>query len=153
MGGGGNMGTQTDDNWLNAKIIRCPACAAVLFQVDHSPMEDAWRLYCERCPKAALVSFYDRALAPLRAELTRSGDKDRFFRSIEERLRPCDCSGAFLFNAARRCYKCQQVVTKDHWVDLHPSFGGELDAEVSQETIDRFEAHERKFLREDDLWR
>jgi hypothetical protein len=45
------------DDWLRPRLLDCPKCALRLFRIDHSPMMDDYRLYCDRCPRAIEISF------------------------------------------------------------------------------------------------
>ena len=51
---------EADDNWLDAEVVA--GCDERLFAVVHSPMCDDHRLYCDQCPRAIEVSYYDPVL-------------------------------------------------------------------------------------------
>jgi hypothetical protein len=144
---------RAEENWLRAKAVRCPQCETLLFQVDHSPFDDCWRIYCNGCAKSAEVSFYDAVVASVRGLHPPQQDSLKFFREIERRLRPCSCGGSFLFDAVRRCYHCNCAASDDPAVDLHPFTGSELEArEPSEEETAVHDEHRRLFIRSCDLW-
>jgi hypothetical protein len=142
-----------DENWLRAKVVRCTECETLLSQVDHSPLDDCWRIYCGTCANSAEVSFYDDVVTLVRGLHPPQRSKPSFFKEIEHRLRPCACGGSFLFDAARRCYNCNSVVSDDPAVDLHPFTGSELESrDPTEEESAVHDEHSRRFVRMRDLW-
>ena len=104
------MNSDSDDNWLAAARVECPTCSAALFRVNHSPYCDDWRLYCDSCPIAIEVSFYDGHVDDLRKQLP---DHSDLLNAIARDLVPCNCGGSFQYAAARRCFTCKSVVVTD----------------------------------------
>lgn len=148
------MVSDEHENWLDAKVVQCPSCKVPIFQIVHSPFIEAWRIYCNRCPRSVEVSFYDEAVEPVWERFNATGDREQLFREIESMLRPCDCGGAFKFEASRRCFLCHGVVTEATHVDVDPVFGGELEErEPTEEEEELYEEYRQDFIREDDLWR
>ena len=142
-----------DENWLRAKVVRCSQCETLHFQVDHSPMFDCWRIYCNACAKSAEVSFYDQVVALVRGTHPPQYSKSSFFEEIERQLRPCACGGSFLFDAARRCYNCNAVVSDDSAVDLYPFTGCELESrDPTEEESAVYNEYWCRFVRAHDLW-
>ena len=144
---------EPEDNWLEAEVVVCPGCGERLFAVMHSPMCDDYRLYCERCPRAIEISFYDPML---RAEVDRlAGEKtwERVMGAIEPLLQPCQCGGCFLGLAPRHCFTCGVEVPAAAGKDLSPYIGSEDGTrdptEEEQAAFDRFE---REFLGRERLW-
>jgi hypothetical protein len=148
-----------EEGWLRPRVIACPQCATRLFRVDHSPFDDAYLLYCDRCPRAAEVSFYDPGMDRVRRELTRENIPDpgyeALMRGIEARLLPCSCGGRFRHDASRRCFHCgAEVVTGEPGVDLSPYTGCEDQqdrdpTDEEQAVYDRFVA---EFIRKEGHW-
>ena len=149
------MAHDEDDDWLRPRVLDCPGCATPLYKVDHSPMDDCWRIYCDQCPVSVEVSFYDKVVAVIRTEHPIPEQKAAFFQGIENRLGPCDCGGAFRFSAVRRCPTCAAGITDDSDTDLYPFFGSELDhhrdpTDAEQAAYDQWSAH---LVRVNDIWR
>ena len=146
------MNSDSDDNWLDAAHLACPSCCAALFRVIHSPYCDNWRLYCDACPIAIEVSFYDSHVAELRA---RAGDGNpALLDAISRDLAPCTCGGTFHYAAARRCFSCKSAVVTDAGVDLFPFTGCEMSGD--DPTDDQwaiFEDYESQFLVPTAVWR
>ena len=158
MVGEGDDGPAEDDDWLRPRVVTCSGCGISIFQVDHSPFIDGWRIYCDRCPLSVEVSYYDKVVARLDELHPRSKDRKAFFRGIERRLKPCDCGGSFRFRATRRCHGCGAAITDDPDVDLHIYFGAKLEEELKhrdptaaeQAAYDEWQA---RFIKTKDLWR
>jgi ribosomal protein S27AE len=144
-----------DDDWLHPRVLDCPACGLRLFRVDHSPMIDDYRLYCDRCPRAIEISLYDDTLSATERRLPAGHDRRQLMAAVEPRLRPCRCGGRYRDAAPRRCFRCNAEVVADDpaGVDLSPYIGPEdqgrepTDAEQRQ-----FDLHEREFVRTEGLW-
>ena len=151
--------TANEEKWLRPRVIACPQCATRLFCVDHSPFDDAYLLYCDRCARAAEVSFYDSGMVAVRNELKRQGtpspNHEALMRGIEGRLLLCSCGGCFRHDASRRCFRCgAEVVTGEPGVDLSPYTGCEdqqdRDPTAEEQAVyDRFVA---EFIRKVGLW-
>ncbi len=149
----GGAAVEGDDNWLVAEVVCCPGCGVRLFAVLHSPFCDDYRLYCDGCPKAVEVSFYDpvcvRAVDRLPAERT----WEETMSAIEPLLRPCMCGGRFRGAAPRRCFRCGDGVPAASRKDLSPYTGcedtGRDPTPEEQAAYDRFEA---EFIRRERLW-
>ena len=145
-----------DDDWLRPRVVECPGCGTSLFQVDHSPFIDAWRIYCDRCPQSVEVSFYDQVVAPLWDLYPPAEDKDAFFGEIERRLKDCACGGSYRFRATGRCYNCGFEITDDPDVDLYVSFGIQSELEHRDLTPAEqaaFDDWQSRFIRTKDVWR
>lgn len=142
-----------DDNWLNAKVVQCPNCKTSLFQVDHSPMLDNWRLYCDGCPKSVEVSFYDKVVETIRLKFPAASHLNEFFEEIQNQLKDCVCGGRYRFNAVRRCFECGSSVVDDPNVDLYVLTGCELDDRdptAEEEAI--YLDWEKRFVVEKGVW-
>jgi hypothetical protein len=108
-----------DTNWLRLSHITCPGCQREWHRVDHSPMDDDWRFYCDRCGNSVEVSFYDPHVMAI---------PDRYalpyhdlMRAITAKLRPCDCGGRYHHDSPRRCANCLTIlVAGESQVDLYP---------------------------------
>ncbi|MEO7715489.1 MAG: hypothetical protein ABIY70_04765 [Capsulimonas sp.] len=148
-----------DDNWLNASFLNCQNCQVALYRVDHSGFHDCHFLYCDSCAICAEVDFYDPVYAEINRSLVTDAGKSKYrliMDAIEERLKPCDCGGKFLANAARRCYSCAAVVLQDTPdVDLYPAlFGVDPDEhEITEQEEQAAEEFQAKFVRTEDLWK
>lgn len=144
----------SDDNWLNTKVVECPDCSTSIFQVDHSPMDDCWRIYCDQCPKSVEVSFYDDMAQEIQAKFPPLKNGSVFFEKIQNRLRPCDCGGAFRLDAKRRCFHCGTEITADTDINLYRFFGCELgDQDPSEEEQAEYEDWSGEFVRTENIWR
>lgn len=137
--------------WLNPRLLSCPCCDTQLFAVDHSPFHDEWYLYCDSCACRAEVSYYDPIVGVIEAPTF-----EERCALIERALRPCDCGGAFLFSAPRRCPSCRTVVIDGTTgVDLWPGVGAMLPDERDPTPVELriFAEFEESFIRRKDLWR
>lgn len=143
------MADSDDDNWLAAEVLACPGCGARLFAVLHSPFCDDHRLYCDRCPRAVEVSYYDATYS--RVVDHSASSWDRIMAVIEPLLRPCDCGGPFRGRAARRCPACGVVVPAAADKDLSPYLGDD-DDDPGEENLAAFEAFEAAFIRRAAVW-
>lgn len=147
---------------LHAQHIACPQCGADLFRVDHAPQYEDVVLYCTACARRAEVAFDDPVYQAIVADAgaEREGREGRdmadVLRAVEERLRPCDCGGAFRAEAPRRCAECDGVVLADEpGVDLWPGY---CDFDMEQrmppaEDVERINAFDASHIRRADLWR
>jgi hypothetical protein len=142
-----------DDNWLEAEAVACPGCGGRLFAALHSPFCDDYRLYCDRCPRAAEVSFYDPVCKAAVDELPDGRTWEQTMAAVEPLLRPCACGGRFRGDAPRRCPACSAVVPAAARKDLSPYTGCEDGSRdptpEEQAAYDRFEA---AFIRREQLW-
>ncbi|HXD88748.1 MAG TPA: hypothetical protein VN641_19820 [Urbifossiella sp.] len=142
-----------DDNWLEAEVVACPGCGERLFAVIHSPFCDDHRLYCDRCPRAAEVSFYDPVCMAVVDKLPADRTWEQTMAAIEPLLRPCACGGRFRGDAPRRCPSCATVVPAAARKDVSPYAGcedGSRDPTPEvQAAYDQFEAAS---IRREQLW-
>jgi len=142
-----------DDNWLEAEVIACPGCGVRLFAVIHSPFCDDHRLYCDRCPKAIEISYYDPAYSRAVDPLSGGPKLEQVAEAVEPLLRSCACDGRFRFDAPRHCFRCGAEVPAAANKDLSPYFGcedGKRDPTPEEEAgYARFDA---EFIRREDLW-
>lgn len=144
---------EDDDNWLDAEVVDCPGCAAQLYAAIHSPMCDDYRLYCDRCPRAIEVSYYDPVLCRVEDRLPAERTWEQIMAAIEPLLRPCQCGGRFQGLAPRHCFVCGTEVPSASGKDVYPYVGWE-DAnrdptDEEQAAFDRFEA---EFIERERLW-
>jgi hypothetical protein len=142
------------DDWLNGRVIVCTSCGYQLYRVDHSPFDDGWLLYCDRCPRRVDVSFYDPVVRQIEDDLRASGSMTHqaLMVRVAARLRPCDCGGRYRNDAPRRCVRCfahLQEVTPASGVDVWPAWPNHepTDAELAEQ-----QAFISAFVRSDDLW-
>jgi predicted nucleic acid-binding Zn ribbon protein len=133
-------------NWLHAEHLRCPACYADLWRVDHSPFYDEAFFYCDTCPRHAEVSYYDPQY--------RDAAADEIIRihEVEAHLKPCVCGGHFRFAAARRCPTCwTPVIVEDPaGIDL---FYWEPFLDEDAPELEPAAQKIQHLARTDDLWR
>lgn len=145
---------KTDENWLRAAVVHCPSCNAKLFRVDHSPFYDCWLLYCDCCPTAVEISYYDSRIASLRSQLNEDFDGGKLLEGIEKGLNLCTCGGSFRVTSPRRCFQCATIVLNESGADLSPYTGCENeDRDPTAEEQARYEAFEERFVRKSNLWR
>jgi ribosomal protein S27AE len=142
-----------DDNWLEAEILTCPGCGARLFAVIHSPFYDDHRLYCDRCPRAVEISYYDgvyrQAVDRLPAQYTGA----QLRAAIEPLLRGCSCGGRFRWDAPRHCFHCGAEVPAAALKDLSPYTGGvEGDIDPTPEEQAAFDRFEAEFIGRSAVW-
>ena len=152
---GRGVSDDLDDDWLRQRVLECPKCALRLFRVDHSPMVDDYRLYCDRCPRAIEISLYDPTLTAAQKRLPAEHDRSQLMAAIEPLLRACVCGGRYRDDAPRRCFRCNaQVIADDPAdVDLSPYIGPEdQDREPTDAEQARFDAFASEFVRTEDLW-
>lgn len=144
---------EAEDNWLEAEVVACPGCGERLFAVLHSPFCDDYRLYCDRCPRAVEVSFYDPVCMAAVDALPVARTWESTMAAIEPLLRPCRCGGRFRGDAPRYCFLCGAEVPAAARKDLSPHYEGvELGrepTEAEQSAYDRFEA---EFVGRENLW-
>jgi hypothetical protein len=135
-----------NDNWLEAEVIACPSCGMKLYAVVHSPFYDCDWLYCDNCPIAVEVNWYDPRFLNRFHEY--SSDQ------IESTLNPCECGGRFRFDSPRHCFACGVEVPAASQKDLFPYTGCE-DGRRSVTDADsaKFEQFESQFLRRHTIWR
>lgn len=147
------MAEDSENTWLESKIISCPDCKTKSYAVERSPFYNSWHLYCEKCPKSVEISYYDPQIKKLRSEITEN-DSEALFDLIEQCLLKCDCGGKFKFNSPRRCFHCQIILTDKSNIDISIYTGCEVPpreaTEAEQELFDEFE---KKFVRRDELWK
>jgi hypothetical protein len=142
-----------DDNWLEAEVVTCPGCGAQLFCGIHSPFCDDHRLYCDHCPRAREISYYDPELRGVTDRLSAQRTWEQLMAAVEPLLRACSCGGRFRADAPRHCFSCGAVVLAAAGKDLSPYTGCE-DAKRAptpeeQAGFDRFEA---VFVQRMDIW-
>ena len=143
-----------DDNWLEAEVIACPSCGLRLYAVLHSPMFDDFRLYCDRCPRAVEVSFYDSVCMDAVDRLPDERTWKQAMAAIEPRLRPCWCGGKFRGDAPRHCFTCGAAVPAAELKDLSPYTGCEdADRDPSPEEQATFGVFEAEFIGREGLWK
>jgi hypothetical protein len=141
------------NNWLEAKVITCPLCGIQLWCVIHSPFYNEHRMYCDRCPRAVEVSYYDPTYKRITNRLPAPRTWEQVMAAIEPLLRDCSCGGRFRADAPRHCFSCGAVVPAAADKDLWPYTGCE-DAErdpspEEQAEFDRFEA---AFVVREGIW-
>lgn len=148
-----------DTDFLSSflKIGRCDLIRR-LYQVDHSPLLDEYRLYCDSCPNSVEISYYD----PVCLEIDRGLPADRRvsfgakMAEIERRLRLCCCGGHYRYNASRRCYYCQaEVIIGETGVDLWPTYY-DIDADddvLIEKLTPIVDAFVKKHIRQSDIWK
>lgn len=142
------------DDWLQPRIIECPSCKFQLFQVGHSPFCDDYRLYCNRCPCAIEISFYDLTLVTIQNGVI-VGDRSHLMAAIEPRLLPCKCGGRYLDNAPRRCFGCgNAVIVEDAaGIDLSPYFGADFEGrDPTPDEQAKYDQYLEEFVRTDCVW-
>ena len=145
------------NNWLRPSVITCPDCGIHLFRVDRSPFDDHYRLYCDRCPKQAEISFYDAGMNAIRDAIVKQNrniDHSSLMQGIESRLNRCVCGGSFRAGAARRCYHCKAEVVTDSGVDVSIYTGCEdqQDRDPTPEEMTAYETWLAEYVRTSDLW-
>jgi hypothetical protein len=137
-------------NWLHGEHVRCPACQADLWRVDHSPFYDEAFFYCDTCPRHAEVSYYDPHYSDA------APDEAARIHRVEAHLKPCVCGGRFRYNAARRCLTCgTPVIFADPaGIDLSywEPFLEEDAPDPPEEELDGAAQKMEQFARTDDLW-
>ena len=142
-----------DDNWLEAEVVACPGCGEQLFAVLHSPMCDDHRLYCDRCPRAVEVSYYDPVLRREVDQLPAEHSWEQVMAAIEPLLRPCRCGGRFRGLAPRHCFRCGAEVPAAAGKDLSPYTGCEdADRDPTPEEQAAFDRFEAEYIRRKRLW-
>ncbi len=149
-------GPTSDDDWLRPEVVECPGCGTSVFQVDHSPFDSVWRIYCDRCPQSVEVSFYDQVVDRIRTLFPPAEDQTAFFSEIERRLKGCACGGEYRFLAPRRCYNCGFEITNDSAVDLYIYLGIQTEPEHRDPTEAEqaaFDDWQSRFVKTTDLWR
>ena len=144
---------EADDNWLEAEVVACPSCGENLFAVLHSPFCDDYRLYCDRCPRAVEVSFYDPVCMAAVDALPDGRTWESTMAAIEPLLRPCQCGGRFRGDAPRRCFACGVEVPAAARKDLSPYMGCEDGSrDPSPDELVAFDRFEADFIGRDRLW-
>jgi hypothetical protein len=142
-----------DDNWLDAAVIICPGCGTRLFRVIHSPFCDDHRLYCDRCPRAIEISYYDQNYGKVLVTLGQGHTREQIMAAMEPLLRPCRCGGRFRDTSPRHCFTCGAVVPEAPTHDLSPYTGCEDSnrepTEEEQAAYDKFDA---AFIGRENLW-
>jgi hypothetical protein len=142
-----------DDNWLEAEVVTCPRCGVRLYAVQHSPFCDDYRLYCELCPRAVEVSFYDPVCMAAVDRLPAGRTWERAMAAIEPLLRACRCGGRFRGDAPRHCFTCGAEVPHAARKDLSPyTEGVELGREPTAEGQAAFDRFEAELIERERLW-
>ncbi len=145
--------TEADDNWLEAEVISCPGCGVQLYAVLHSPFCDDYRLYCDHCPHAVEISFYDPVCMAVVDRLPDDRSWEMTMAAIEPLLRPCECGGRFRGGAPRRCFACVSEVPAAARKDLLPHYEGvDLAREPTAEQQAEFDRFEAEFIGREHLW-
>jgi hypothetical protein len=143
----------SDDNWLDAAVIACPGCKVRLFRVIHSPFCVDYRLYCERCPRAIEISYYDTVYSKLLNALGEGQTREQIMAAMEPLLKPCKCGGHFRDTAPRHCFACGTAVPEAATHDLSPYTGcedsGRDPTAEEQAVYDQFEA---AFIGRENVW-
>src|SRR5438445_8608145 len=114
-----------DDNWLDAAVIACPACGVRLFRVIHSPFCDDHLLYCDQCPRAIEISYYDANYDRILNTLGQGHTREQIMAAMEPLLKPCVCGGRFRDTAPRHGFACGAIVPEAAVHDLFPYTGCE----------------------------
>ena len=142
-----------EDNWLDGAVIACPACGILLFRVIHSPFCDDHRLYCDRCPRAIEISYYDANYSRILNTLGQSHAREQIMAATEPLLKPCVCGARFRDAAPRHCFACGVVVPEAAMHDLSPYTGCEdSDRDPTTEERAEYDSFEAAFIGREDLW-
>jgi hypothetical protein len=146
-----------DDNWLDAAVIACPNCGIRLFRVIHSPFCDDHRLYCDNCPRAIEISYYDanysRILNSLGQDQTAASRREQIMAAMEPLLKACKCGGRFRDTSPRHCFTCGAVVPEAATHDLSRYTGCEDSGrEPTREEEAVYHSFEADFIGREDLW-
>lgn len=145
--------TMADDNWLDAAVIACLGCGVRLFRVIHSPFCDDHRLYCDRCPRAVEVSYYDANYGRIVKTLGQGQTREQVMAAMEPLLKRCRCGGRFRDTAPRHCFGCGAVVPEAATHDLSPFIGCEgSDRDPTCEEQAAYDNFEATFIGREDLW-
>ena len=139
-------------NWLEAEVITCPGCGLGLFTVFHSPHLDDHRLYCDCCPNAIEISYYDPAYA---RAVPPSGEynRDQIMAAVEPLLRLCECGGRFRDNAPSRCFHCRAEVPAAAHKDLYPYIGCEgEERDPTPKELAEYRRFDAEFIRREGFW-
>jgi hypothetical protein len=116
-------------------------------------MCDDHRLYCDRCPRAIEISYYDPFYQRATEGLPENHTWKEAMARVEPLLKPCSCGGRFSATDQRHCFVCGSPVPEASGKDLSPYTGCEdTDRDPNpdeQAAYDRFEA---EFLRTEGLW-
>lgn len=142
-----------DDNWLDAAVIECPACGMQLFRAIHSPFCDDDRLYCDRCPRAIEISYYDSNYGRILADLGPAYTREQIMAAVEPLLKSCVCGGRFRDKSPRRCFACGAIVPDAARHDLSPYIGCEdSDRDATAEEQAKYQKFETAFIGRGDVW-
>ena len=101
---------ETEENWLEASIVSCRCCGVRLFCMLHSPMCDDHRLYCNRCPRAVEISFYDPVFEQAVEGLSEESTWEQAMARVEPLLKACPCGGRYGSTELRHCFACGSLV-------------------------------------------
>lgn len=149
------MGDQ-QKGWLGPQVISCPSCGVRLFRVDHSPFADDWLLYCNACPQAVEVSFYDPVARKVLARLspTECSTWEGKMEALCAFLKSCSCGGRFDAHASRRCFDCNAAVIAGETVDLSIFTGCEddPDRDATDTEQKQYDDWRSAFVRTSGLW-
>ena len=144
---------ETEENWLEASIFYCPCCGVSLFRMIHSPMCDDHRLYCNRCPHAVEISFYDPVYERAVEGLTEESTWVQAMARVEPLLKSCSCGGRFGSTELRHCYMCGSLVLDAFGKDLDPYTGSEdKDREPTPDEQAMYDQFAAEFIRLEDIW-
>jgi hypothetical protein len=142
-----------DDNWLDAAVIACPSCGVRLFRVIHSPFCDDHRLYCDACPRAIEISYYDPNYVKVLNNLGQGHTREQIMATVEPLLKPCKCGGRYRDKSPRHCFSCWTVVPAAATHDLTPYIGCEdSDRDPTAAEQAEYEKFDAAFVGRTDLW-
>jgi hypothetical protein len=142
-----------EDNWLDAAVIACPKCGTRLFRVIHSPFCDDYQLYCDRCPRAIEVSYYDPNYNKVINQFGQGRTREQIMAAMEPLLKACKCGGRFRDTSPRHCFECGAVVPEAATHDLTPYLGCEdLDRDPTAAEQAAYEKFAATFIARSDLW-
>jgi ribosomal protein S27AE len=143
----------SDENWLDAAILSCPRCGARLFCAVHSPMCDDHRLYCQRCPRAVEIGYYDPVYDRAIQGLPDGYTWEQSMARVEPLLRPCTCGGRFSATDRRHCIACGGPIPEASGKDVSPYIGHEdSDRDPTPVEEAEFDRFEKEFVRRHDIW-
>jgi hypothetical protein len=142
-----------DDNWLDAAVIACPMCGVRLFRVIHSPFCNDHRLYCDRCPRAIEIGYYDASYGRIVSKLGQGATREQIMATMEPLLKACKCGGRYRDASPRHCFSCGAVVPEAVTHDLSPYTGcGDSNRDPSAEEQAAYDRFDAAFIGRQDLW-
>jgi hypothetical protein len=124
-----------------------------LYRVMHSPFCYDHRLYCDSCPCAIEISYYDPVYKQVTNRLRPGRTWKQIMAAVEPLLRPCRCGGRFRGTVPRHCFACGAVVSEAWNHDLYPYIGCEdADRDPTAEEDAEYNRFEAAYIRRTDLW-